>query len=142
MGSRRRLRARVEAQGTHEVRQFAMVLDASEARGGAEQAEAGPAVNHVARAPALHIARDVAKRGDEILDAVCGREEATQGRWQLELEHREGFFQPVPETGRGVRVTVDLELGRQGLAWRRTATALGARYARRKAARTKGCQEP
>jgi len=49
-----------------------MVLDATEARGGAEQAEAGPPVNHVARAPALHVAGDVPKGRDEVLDAVHG----------------------------------------------------------------------
>src|SRR5215467_7576067 len=77
-GSCRRLGARVGAQSAYELGQLAMVLDAPEARGGAEQAEAGPAVNHVADAPALHIARDVAERGDEILDAVRGGEEAAQ----------------------------------------------------------------
>ena len=75
MGSRRHLGARVRTQGAHEVRQLVMVLDATEARGGAEQAEAGPPVNHVARAPALHVAGDVPKGRDEVLDAVRGGEE-------------------------------------------------------------------
>src|SRR6266446_3632129 len=70
MGSCRHLGARVRTQGAHEVRQLVMVLDATEARSGAEQAEAGPPVNHVARAPALHVAGDVPKGRDEVLDAV------------------------------------------------------------------------
>src|SRR5438093_13707375 len=92
MGSRRHLGARVRTQGAHEVRQLVMVLDATEARGGAGQAEAGPPVNHVARSPALHVAGDVPKGRDEVLDAVRGGEEAAQSRRQLELEHREGFL--------------------------------------------------
>src|SRR2546422_7499456 len=35
-------------------------------------------VNHVARAPALHVAGDVPKGRDEVLDAVCGGEEAAR----------------------------------------------------------------
>src|SRR5262249_19296794 len=96
------LGARVGAQSAYELGQLAMVLDAPEARGGAEQAEAGPAVNHVADAPALHIARDVAERGDEILDAVRGGEEAAQPRRQVELEYRHRLLQPFAETSCGV----------------------------------------
>lgn len=45
--SRRHLCGCVDTQSAHEVRQLAMVLDAPEARGGPEHAEAGPTVNHV-----------------------------------------------------------------------------------------------
>jgi hypothetical protein len=60
------------------MRQLAMVLDATEGRDGAEQAEARPAVNHVVP-PALHIASDVTKGRDEVLDAVRGGEESSAG---------------------------------------------------------------
>src|SRR5712691_4020643 len=47
--------------------------------------------------------------------SVRGGEEAAQARRQLELEHRNCFLQPFPETGRGGGMTVGLEPTRQGL---------------------------
>jgi hypothetical protein len=124
MGSRRDLGARGQPQSAHEVGQFTMVLDATVARGGTEQAEARPPVNHVARAPALHVAGDLPQGRDEILDAVRGGEEAAQGRRQLKLEHREDLLQAFAETGPGVGMPVGLEPARQGLE-----LAAGGRHA-------------
>src|SRR5712691_4127159 len=80
MNSRGALRGRDGAECGHERAELAMVLDAPEALGGAQQAEPDPPPAHVAVAPALDVPRDVAQRPDEILDAVRRGEEAAQRR--------------------------------------------------------------
>src|SRR2546422_4340092 len=100
--SRGALRGRDGAERGHERAQFAMVLDASEALGGAQQAEPDPPPSHVAIAPALDVPRDMPQRADQILDAVRRREEAAQRRWQPQLQHGERFLQAFAHTGRGI----------------------------------------
>lgn len=65
-----------------------MALDPAEARGGAERAQADPAANHRAVAPALDVAGHVPQGPDEILDRVRRREEPAQPGRQAELEDR------------------------------------------------------
>src|SRR5262252_2487859 len=86
-----------------------MVLDATKPGGGLEQAEPGPAPNHVAASPALDVARDVAERADEILDTVGGGEEAAQRGRQVELEDGERLLQPFAQARRGVGLAVALQ---------------------------------
>ena len=64
------LRGRDGAECGHERAELAMVLDAPEALGGAQQAEPDPPPAHVAIAPALDVPRDVPHRADQILEAL------------------------------------------------------------------------
>jgi len=126
VNSRGALRGRDGAEGGHERAELAMVLDAPEALGGAQQAEPDPPPAHIPIAPALDVARDVPQRPDEILDAVRGREEVAQGRRQPQLQHGERFLQAFAHTAGGIGA----------VSCRRAAGALAARYARRRLART------
>ena len=72
----RRSRDGAGAERDHERVELTMVFDASEALGGADEAEPDPPPPHVAIAPALDVPRDVPQRADQILDAIRRREEA------------------------------------------------------------------
>ncbi len=122
--SRGVLRGRHVPKRGHERAQFAMLLDAPEALGGAQQAEPDPPPAHVAIAPALDVPRDVPQRPDQILDSVRRGEETPQRRRQPQLQHRERVLQALAHTGGRIGVAVPLEPRREGrqLAARRRRT--------------------
>src|SRR5262245_8288038 len=86
-----------------------MTFDTSEARRRLHETEPDPSANHLATPPTLDVARDVTQRRHHVLDAICAREEATQRRRQSELEDREGFLQPLAQTGGSVGMSGALE---------------------------------